>query len=210
MEASEPYARRYGNTSYVNWDVLANVLIGINTAPTGSQNDGFGIGLRSNIDVGGFALAIQYDYLTSQMKNLPNPQNRLGASIGGNLVYNRYGRLRLLAGADFRFGEYKTAPTTLAPTGSPVSSPVISPIITLSGRLGNGIFGLDAAAIFGTYPLWQLEARAGLAIRLLFIQVHIGWRFLVMDTKYARSDISAAFREGTMINGPYVAAGFGW
>lgn len=186
-----------GNTTH--WEILGTASVGI-FAP----NYGFTAGARLGVDYYRFTALIESDFFSSTAGTsgpngagvTVNAAEKINVLVGGNIFAQNAIRWRILGGV--------SVPIVLLPT----QSAGVSGRVGTSFRLGGGVFGLDAATFLSFYPYWEFEARAALAIRLLFVQVHLGWRFVAFDPK--SNDTFDGFLKAPNSHGPYFALGFGW
>ncbi len=116
--------------------------------------------------------------------------NGMTGLLGYSIYSGPKGRFRVLAGAD------------VAITPSVVQ---VGPTFGVNTRLGMGLFGLDAAAMVTPLPFRMFEARVAGVLKILILEVHLGWRFQVLDASEGGS--FRTFLQAPSVNGPYVGVG---
>ena len=200
-------AKHYGFAPSFHWDVLGFGFYGLNVGSINNTKGGYAFGARTNFDIGHLAIFGQFERFVSDSKGKAMQLDQGKIMVGGIPVSTPYGRLRLLVGMDI-----------MSMAGGTAGSVVVSPVLGVSGRLGNGLVGMEAAGLFGIYPMFQAEARVALVLRVTFVQLHLGYQMSYRSAGPGTSpgvnaligNAQNEFMNGPMIHGPHGAIGFGW
>ena len=200
-------ARHYGFAPNFHWDVLGYFFYGLNVGVLNNKTGGYATGVRAHLDFGHLALYGQYErfVVDSNGKGLRYDHGKV--MVGVVPTSTPYGRFRILAGMDI-----------LSMAGAYAGTLYVSPVFGLSGRLGNGMFGLDVSSIFGLYPLYQLDFRMAFVVRIMFLQLHLGYQVSYRSAGPGSLPGLGAMvgngedyvKNGPLIHGPQAALGFGW
>ena len=201
-------ARHYGPFTNFHWDVTGYGTFGFGSGVNDSTG-GYAFGVRTNFDIGFVAIFGQYERLLGNQKGYSTDLHQGKLMVGFIPVTTPYGRLRILTGFDIM--------SRVLPGGE-LGKVTVSPAIGISGRLGNGLFGLEASGLIGIYPMFQAEARLAFVARLTFVQFHVGYQVLYRSSAPGTApgvtnfvgNATDEFLNGLFMHGPQAGIGFGW
>lgn len=150
---------------------------------------GYTTSLRAELDIGRVGIGLAFNHFSSPAW-VDAEVNELMGLVGYSVYSGSQGRFRFLAGVDI------AASSTALQVG---------PCVGVNTRLGMGLLGVDAAAMLTPVPFRQLEARVAGVLKLLILEVHVGWRLQMLDASMGGS--FATFSQAPSVNGPYLGVG---
>jgi hypothetical protein len=145
---------------------------------------------RAELDLSRFAMLINYNNFVTTAFTAAQV-HQFSAMAGWGVVSDQAFRFRLLGGLDVMSNDGLTA---------------VGPVIGSNLRFTFGRMGLDAAAFLTPLPFRQLELRGAFVVAFSIFELHLGWRFQVVDATEGGS-FDRLFSVSPAINGPVAGIG---
>jgi hypothetical protein len=178
------------------------ITVGLEGLYSLSTTNGVGYVLGANLLFEGerFGVSVAAQTVQTQLNQL----TQLNAHLTFAFLTGRHGRLRAELGADTFFAQDLIV---MAPTGG------------LSGQLWiAGPLALEGSIFATPWPIWQLDARAGVVLGIDSIGIRAGWRTQVLedrgvvpgtpdDTRGCTQLAADSWSCRDVIGGPYVGVG---